>query len=234
MAQARYDAVAEFYQVGFSELAGDPAGAALLTLLGDVSGQRILDMACGHGRISRELADRGGDITGVDLSAALIAKAAVAEDTHPRGIQYLHADVTSSDWLDGAQFDAAVCNFGLSDIDDLNGALSVLARAVRPGGRFVFSILHPCFAGGRDVAGSWPADASYYEERWWRPDDARSTLRRQVGANHRMLSSYFNALRQHGLQLDEVAEPAPADQWAADRPECRSQPVYLVARCIRQ
>jgi len=234
MVIARYDAVADFYEADFSGPSADPAGAALLTLIGDISSRRVLDVACGHGRMSRQLADRGADVVGVDLSAALIAKARAAEVTRPRGIQYLHADVTSGDWSGGRQFDAAACSFGLSDIDDLDGALAAVASAIGPGGCFVFSILHPCFAGGRDVASAWPANATYYDERWWRPDDAQSTLRRQVGANHRMLSTYLNALRRHGLHVDEVAEPPPDAGWAADRPDCHPQPLYLVARCTRQ
>jgi SAM-dependent methyltransferase len=234
MTQARYDEVADFYQAGFSETAGDPVLPALLHLLGDPRGRRILDVACGHGRISRLLAGLGAEVTGVDLSAALIRKATAAEASEPLGISYLHADVSAGDWLAGPAFDSAVCNFGLSDIDDLDGALASVCRAVRPGGRFVFSILHPCFGGGRDVAGAWPADGGYYDERWWRPDNLLSGLRRQVGANHRMLSTYFNALRRHGLPADQTAEPGPAEDWAAARPDCRSQPLYLVVRCIRQ
>lgn len=234
MVEARYDAVADFYAAGFADSPSDPATAALLALTGDVTGQRVLDVACGHGRMSRLLADRGAEVVGVDLSAALIDKAQAAERAQPRGIRYLRADVTSPDWLDSVPFDAAACHFGLSDIDDLDGALACVARVTKPGGQFVFAILHPCFAGGQNVAGAWPANGSYYDERWWRPDDALSTLRRQVGANHRMMSSYLNALRRHDLHLDEVAEPAPEAEWAADRSDCSGQPVYLVARCIRQ
>lgn len=234
MVRARYDEVADFYQAGFSETDGDPVVPTLLDLLGDPRDSRILDVACGHGRVCRLLAGLGAQVTGLDLSAALIGRAQAAEDSQPRGISYLHADVTDGDWLAGPPFDSAVCNFGLSDIDDLDGALASVYLATRPGGRFVFSILHPCFGGGRDVSGAWPADGSYYDERWWRPDGALSSLRRQVGANHRMLSTYFNALRRHGLPVDEIAEPGPTEDWAAARPDCRSQPLYLVARCIRQ
>ncbi|MEV0380324.1 class I SAM-dependent methyltransferase [Nonomuraea sp. NPDC050643] len=45
----------------------------------------MLEIACGHGRISRALAGRGADVVGADLSAALIAKARAAE---PRTIRY--------------------------------------------------------------------------------------------------------------------------------------------------
>jgi hypothetical protein len=43
-------------------------------------------------------------------------------------------------------------------------------------------------------------------------DPAAAALRRQVGAQHRMLSSYLNAFRRHGLWLDELREPVPASQ----------------------
>lgn len=52
MTQARYDAVADFYTSGFDST-DDPATRALLDLLGPVAGLRVVDVACGHGRVSR-------------------------------------------------------------------------------------------------------------------------------------------------------------------------------------
>ena len=97
MPEARYDAVADFYATAFNAI-DDPAGAALLDLVGSPAGLRILDLACGHGRITRELARRGADVTGADISAALIGKARQAEREHPLGPRYVHADVSSPGW----------------------------------------------------------------------------------------------------------------------------------------
>src|SRR6202034_953638 len=58
LTEARYDAVADFYISGFGS-ADDPASLALLELLGQAAGLRVLGVACGHGRITRELARRG-------------------------------------------------------------------------------------------------------------------------------------------------------------------------------
>jgi SAM-dependent methyltransferase len=226
---ARYDAVADFYQAGFSD-ASDPVLLALLELLGPVDGRPVLDVACGQGRLTRELARRGATVTGVDLSRAMIDKAG-----SPAEIRYLHADIASVPELPDATFDAATCNFGLSDIDNLDAALATVSRVLRPGRPFVFSILHPCFPGGPTVSGAWPSTSSYYDEGYWVADGAESSLRRQVGATHRTLSTYVNTAARHGLLLTAMTEPPPPPAWAAtDRREAARFPVFLVARCVKQ
>jgi 2-polyprenyl-3-methyl-5-hydroxy-6-metoxy-1,4-benzoquinol methylase len=231
--EARYDAVADFYAAGWAG-GDDPVSVSLAVLTGDVAGRRVLEIACGHGRITRELARQGAAVTGVDISGAMIANAESAEREKPLGIQYVRADVADPALLPGEVFDVVVCSFGLSDIDDLDGTLANTHRLLRQDGVFAFSILHPCFAGGADVSGSWPSGGTYYDERWWQADGSLSTLRQQVGANHRSLSTYLNSLRRHGLLLDEIAEPAPAAEWAATRPDAARFPVFLVARCLNR
>jgi 2-polyprenyl-3-methyl-5-hydroxy-6-metoxy-1,4-benzoquinol methylase len=233
MVQARYDAVADFYIEGFDSI-NDPASRALLDLLGPVAGLQILDVACGHGRITRELARRGASVVGIDLSGALITRALETEQDEQLGIRYLHDDVTMPGSLgsyDG-DFDLTVCNFGLSDIDDLDAAITAVSDALRPRGCFAFSIVHPCFAGGADISGSWPASGTYYDEGHWTAQGVRSGLRRLVGANHRTLSTYLATLRRHGLWLDELAEPLPSPDWDPAHDADR-QPVFLAARCVK-
>lgn len=77
-AEARYDAVADFY-AGWPDSADDAPARSLLELAGQVGGARVLDVACGHGRMARQLASRGARVTGVDISAALLARAEDAE-----------------------------------------------------------------------------------------------------------------------------------------------------------
>jgi 2-polyprenyl-3-methyl-5-hydroxy-6-metoxy-1,4-benzoquinol methylase len=231
--EARYDAVADFYAADSAD-SDDPVSVSLAALTGDVGGRRVLEIACGQGRITRELARRGATVTGVDVSGAMIAKAESAEREKPLGIRYVLADVAKPALLRGEVFDVVVCSFGLSDIDDLDGTLANTHRLLRQDGVFAFSILHPCFAGGAEVSGSWPSGGTYYDERWWRADGSLSTLRQRVGANHRTLSTYLNSLRRHGLILDELAEPAPTGGWAATRPDAARLPVFFVARCLNR
>jgi SAM-dependent methyltransferase len=156
------------------------------------------------------------------------------EDREPLGIRYIHADAAAVSELADGSFDAVICNFGLADIDDLDGALATTRRVLTAGGSFVFWILHPCFAGTATVAGTWPAAGRYHDEGFWIADSKYSALRRQVGANHRTLSTYVNALSRHELLITAMREPSPPDVWNTDdRREAARLPVFLVARCTK-
>jgi SAM-dependent methyltransferase len=232
--EARYDRIAATYAVGPDNYSV-PATRALLDLTGAVVGAHVVDLACGHGLIAREMARRGASrVVGIDICGQLIARARAIEAGEPLGITYLEADVTSPVPPVDERFDAAVCNFGVSDIDDLDALFANVSRMLVPGGRFVFSMLHPCFPGVGDVSASWPSSGGYYDEGWWRADGERSLLRREVGANHRMLSTCVNLLAPNALVLDELAEPQPEQHWSRDRPGAAGLPVYLAARCVRR
>jgi len=197
-----------------------------------VAGLRVLDVACGHGRVTRELAGRGAQVTGIDISANLIGKAIKTEQDERLGIRYLHADIAAPGVFGPGGFDAAVCNFGLSDIDDLDGAITEISAALPDHGHFTWSILHPSFTGGKDISGSWPAGGSYYDEGHWMAEGRKSSLRRQVGASHRMLSTYLGTLRRPGRWLDQLAEPRPEPDWDQAHDADR-KPVFLAARLIK-
>jgi len=231
---ARYDQIADFYEQRSGKTVSDPATAAVLDLAGDVGGLRLLEVACGQGRVARELARRGATLTALDISPALLAKARIYETAEPLGICYLRADVTTSGVLTGQVFDGVVCNYGLSDIDDLDGLLANVARFLNPDGWFVFSLLHPCFPGwDSDAPSSWPPDQGYYQEGWWLASN--TGYRCRVGSSHRMISTYLNSLVRHGLVLDRVAEPPPSPEMEQRRPPGAAPvPFYFAARCLRR
>jgi 2-polyprenyl-3-methyl-5-hydroxy-6-metoxy-1,4-benzoquinol methylase len=229
---ARYDVLGDAYAAGVDDLSS-PAATALLAAVGDCSGLAVLDLACGHGVIARALANLGARVTGLDLAETLLNRAIATESAAPLGITYQRGYAADASVLEGQQLDRVVCNFGLSDIDELAGACATVARLLSPGGRFVFSFLHPCFAGDTDISGSWPSAASYRDERWWRADGQSSTLRAVVGANHRTLTAYINTLIAHGPRISHLDEPAPEPSWITAHPIAARQPVYLVIACQR-
>ena len=174
---------------------------------------------------------RDATVVGIDLSRALLAKAAAIETDAPLGITYVHGDVSSARALEGEGFDGVVASFALSDIDDLDGALATVARVLPNNGFFLFSILHPCFPGRPpNVSSAWPPDGGYYSERWWTSTATLSTLRQKVGANHRTLSTYMNALTDHGFTIERLAEPEPSREWLDTVGIVDPVPVFLVCR----
>ncbi|MGI9006391.1 MAG: class I SAM-dependent methyltransferase [Streptosporangiaceae bacterium] len=216
---ARYDAIADWY----AEFTKDWDDEPFALLPDDLSGQRILDLACGYGPASRYLAQRRARVTGVDVSAGLLSRARQLEADQPLGIRYVHGDASSTGWWDGVSYDGVLCNMALMDIDDLDGALSTVAAVLTPGGWFSFSVFHPCYPGGPEGSWSglpsWPPEEGYACEGRW--STGGEGIRGRAGVNHRMLSTYLNAVLRAGLELQELAEQGS------------SVPVKLIARCRR-
>jgi 2-polyprenyl-3-methyl-5-hydroxy-6-metoxy-1,4-benzoquinol methylase len=115
-------------------------------LLGPQPGEILLDVACGNGVTSRRLARAGASVVACDFSEAMIR---VAVD-RGRGdqVDYRVVDATDADALRSlgpGRFDGALCNMALMDLADTRPLMNALASLLRPAGRFVFSVLHPCF-----------------------------------------------------------------------------------------
>jgi ubiquinone/menaquinone biosynthesis C-methylase UbiE len=236
-----YDAIAGWYDAWVGDRLGDdPYWTATEPLLGEVTGKRVLDLACGQGRIARRLADLGADVVAVDHSAGLLAIARRHEAAHPRGIAYHLADARRLDAvaaLDpaGEPFDGAVCFMALMDIAELAPPLQGVARRLRPGGWFVFALLHPCFhtarSGELDTAqGTVRTVGAYFAEGYWRAPE-RTGPPGRVGAYHRRLSTLVNTLAGAGLVLEHLVEPAASGAVATARPVWAEVPAVLAGRC---
>ncbi len=239
-----YDDIAEWYDqwVSTHSIEEDPFFLAVDTLIGEVAGKRICDLACGQGRIARQLADRGAHIVGVDISARLLAIARRYEETHPRGIEYVQADARNFDECVPGLFDGVVCFMALMDIPDLAPTIHSVARILRPRGWFVFSILHPCFHTSRSGEIETPEGVvrtigRYFVEGYWR-SQTRPGPPGKVGAYHRTLSTYINTLTEAGLQLVHLSEVGGTSTTTnsqsllhLNRPVWQEVPTVLVASC---
>lgn len=102
----------------------------LLDLLDPAPGERIADVGCGTGTLTREIADAGASVLGLDRSAEMVARARTA---HP-DLRFVRADAEA---LPLGEFDAVFSNATLHWIDDQDAALSSIREALRPGGRLV-------------------------------------------------------------------------------------------------
>src|SRR5947209_1140701 len=147
MIASAYDTIAEWYDdwAGSGSMADDPFFPAVEELMGPVAGLRLCDLACGQGRVARYLTDRGAQVTGIDLSVKLLAIAQRYEAETPRGIDYHQADARALDGIADGGFEGVLCFQALMDIADLVPTFASVRRILRPGGWFVFAIIHPCY-----------------------------------------------------------------------------------------
>jgi len=108
----------------------------------------VLDAACGNGLYARRMAGLGARVDAFDFSGKLIKFAKSRTKKDKGRICYHVLDATDEAALLslGARvFDAALCSMALFDIADIQPLMGSLAQLLKPGGRFVFSVLHPCF-----------------------------------------------------------------------------------------
>ena len=192
--------------------------AAIDELLGErVRGARVCDLGCGEGYLGRHLVARGASqVVGVDLSGGLIEAARRRADSGR--LDYRVDDARELGSLEGGSFDLVVSQLALMDIADHARVFDAVRRVLKPGGAFLFSVLHPCFEGTPFHAEREPryvvdgdgtptafAVRRYATEGYWK--SGGDGVRGRVGAHHRMLSSYVNDLVEAGFAIERLREP---------------------------
>jgi SAM-dependent methyltransferase len=103
-------------------------GAAALDLLDPQPGERILDIGCGEGTLTKRIVGRGATVLGIDNSPEMIAAA------RANGIDAVLMDAAVMPF--SAEFDAAFSNATLHWVLEKDQAARVIFRALKPGGRF--------------------------------------------------------------------------------------------------
>jgi ubiquinone/menaquinone biosynthesis C-methylase UbiE len=209
---ARYDGQAEWYESFASDELLAASRAAAVELLGRGSGS-CLDLGCGTGRAIPQLVEAGWTVTGVDISNDQLVLARqhaghLAED-------FLLADAQRLPFEHGS-FDAVLSILTHTDFDEPQLAFSEARRVLRPGGRFVYLGVHPCFGSPAvERRGEEPALLHpEYRRAGWQTESrhfSATGIRSRVGINHLPLAEFLNALIDSGFKLEEFREPGDLD-----------------------
>jgi trans-aconitate methyltransferase len=176
-------------------------GADLLQLLDPQDGERILDVGCGTGQLTAEIARRGAHVTGLDSSPDMLVD---ARKNFPE-LTFVLGHAAQFEFP--TPFDAVFSNAALHWVKDAAGAARSIAGALRPGGRFVAE-----FGGKGNIASVLRAlravlgpDADQ-KSPWYYPS----------------IGEYAAVLEQHGLEVRQASlfdRPTPLegenglDQW---------------------
>jgi len=197
-------------------------GPATERFLNIQPGQTVLDIACGNGAFSRRLAELGATVVACDFSTVFLERAKARTAEHVDRIEYRLIDATDEAQLltlGERRFDAAVCTMGIMDMAAIDPLFAALSRLLKPGGCFVFSVMHPCFNNGEPMVAEQIDSEQGIETIFAVKISHYLTLRATKGWGitsqpiaqyyfHRPLHILFNAAFRVGFVLDGLEEPA--------------------------
>lgn len=115
-----------------------------LDALGDVSGKKILHLQCHFGQDSLSLARLGAKVTGIDFSEEAISKAKSLNEKLDLDAEFICCDVYDTLQHITEKYDIVYTSYGtIGWLPDLDKWASVIAKALKPKGKFVFFEFHP-------------------------------------------------------------------------------------------
>jgi len=223
---------------------------AFFSMLPNVNGLKGLDIGCGEGYTTRQVAEKGATMTAIDICPVFIEQAKKLEEEKPLGIKYKIASVVELPFQDD-DFDFAVATMSFMDIDETEEVIQEAWRILKPGGFLQFSISHPCFStpkwewicdeDGQRVAlkcGDYFRELNGQIEEWIfgaTPDELKKTMPKfKIPVFTRTLSKWLNLLIDTGFVLERFAEPKADNKTVKKFPYLADTQIiayFLIMRC---
>jgi SAM-dependent methyltransferase len=199
---------------------------AVLELLGDVAGLRVLDAGCGPGLYAEALLERGAEVVGFDASSAMVelARERVGDRAEIR-VARLDEPLPYPD----ASVDLVVCALAIHYVTDERAAFAEMRRVLRPGGAAVVSTQHPTT--------DWLRKGGSYFDRVLETD-AWSMLsgRHEVQFWREPLSDLCAAATDAGFVIQRLVEPRPPEsmrqRWPEEAAKLSVRPGFLALRLL--
>ncbi len=223
-----------------------PATERLLELKPD---ELVLEIACGNGVFTRRMAQLGARVVASDFAEKMLEQARKRSAAYGDRIEYRRIDATDENQivaLGTRQFDAAVCNMAIMDMAAIEPLLSGLRQVLKPNGRFVFSLTHPCFNNSgailvveEEIRDGEPITTYSVKVSRYRHSQPAKGLAiigqpRVQYYFDRPLSVLFNTCFRAGFVIDGLEEPASDQPTQVNRPLSWANfteiPYILVAR----
>jgi SAM-dependent methyltransferase len=187
-------------------------------LLGEVAGRDVLEVGCGAAQCARWLADRGARVTAFDLSGRQLQHARrIDEELGRAPLRLVQADATALPFAD-ASFDLACSAFGaVPFVADSARLMREVARVLRPGGLWAFSVPHPFRWALPDVGDEHGlvVEHSYFDRRPYVEQDEDGAA--SYAEHHRTFGDRVRELTAAGLRLVDLVEPeypeGLGDRW---------------------
>ena len=208
-----YDSMAEGYAAAIEE---NPRSAyyerpAIMDLLPDVSGRRVLDAGCGPGVMMEWFLSQGANVVGVDVSANMLKLA----EQRVGDAAVLHvADLEQPmPFLADSSFDVILSSGTLGYVRDWLALFREFSRVLKPGGCVVLSVGHPCSEYTLNETDDY--FSTELREYTWGGLGAPIV----VPCYRRPLSDMTDPIVRAGFSIERVIEPVPTEEFAEVEPE---------------
>ena len=208
-------------------------------------GRRVLDLACGQGVFSRFLLEKKIKSEGLDSSEELLR---MARSRSVKSIPYHLGSAGDVKILNGQEFDGIACLLAVQNIEKIEPVFKNVARWLKPKGKFVMVLTHPCFRIPRQTHWGWDEGKKIEYRRVDRyanemkipmltppfVDKVNFTM-----TYHRPLQNYFSALLKAGLCVDSLEEwvsnkeSAPGKRSRGENRARKEVPLFMAIRAVR-
>ncbi|KAL2868952.1 class I SAM-dependent DNA methyltransferase [Aspergillus lucknowensis] len=202
----------------------------------DIKGAHVLDLGCGYGWFCRWAVEEGlaGSTHGIDISEKMLERAREMTTPTPAGsISYQQADLDTV-VLGKEAYEVVYSSLTFHYLRDLARLFGAVCGALKPKGRFVFSVEHPVYT-------------APMEDKWHRTEDGgeswllhgygdegervRHWLGEDVRKYHRTTQTYLSLLLRGGFTLVDLVEWMPSDTDLEEHPDWaveRNRPAFLL------
>lgn len=156
-------------------------------------GGEVLDVGCGYGRHAIELVQRGLAVTGLDLSLPLLIRAADESQRRAVSVNFVHTDMREMAFE--RQFAGAysmLTSFGYFDEESNLKVAEGIARALKPGGRFLLDVVNRDY-----IVGDLPARV------WWEGDGCVVLEEVEFNFNTNRILTHRSVVFEDGQQLEQ-------------------------------
>jgi SAM-dependent methyltransferase len=176
-------------------------------LLGEVAGRRVLEVGAGAAQCSRWLVGQGARVLATDVAAGMLARGAELDAATGVRVPTVQADARALPLAD-ACVDVAFTAFGaIPFLPDAERVHAEVARVLRPGGRWVFAVVHPfrwAFPDDPSERGL-TATRSYFDRTPY--VEVQADGEPAYAEFHRTVGDHVREVTAAGLVLDDVVEP---------------------------
>ena len=194
----------------------------------------VIDLGCGTGYVTKQLAKKSNKILGIDVSSNSI-KVANENKGKLQNLHFIHSSIEEFALNHEHEFTIGFSNMTLMDVPNLDDVIQAASKLINENGYFIITITHPYF---------WPFYWKYYDKDWFNYSEEieiesefkiSSTETQYTTTHyHRPLEKYINTLTNYGFQVEKIFEPIPDIVILRKYPHKWNFPRFLGIRCKKK